>query len=173
MKKIIVGVLAMVYLISCGEQEDRCAQPDLTKYDQAKLNAEIAAIEDTLSARNIPFESHFSGVRYNIVEKGDGRAILNMCNRMLVHYRGRLLNTNTQFESTYNGAPTDFRGASLSTLVPGWQFGIPLIRVGGKIDLYIPATLAYGDNGVKINDSTYRIPPGAPLHFTIELFDVQ
>jgi FKBP-type peptidyl-prolyl cis-trans isomerase FkpA len=171
---LIAGLIMMVSIVmmgSCGENLDRCAEPDLTRLDQAQLALEIQALDDTLTARGIPFTTHPSGLRYHIVQPGDGIAILNMCNGILVHYRGRLIDNGTQFDTSYTGPPASFN--SLNSLIVGWQIGIPIIRVGGIIELYIPASLAYGERGVRSGEDTFSIPPNSNLHFTIELFDIR
>ena len=56
---------------------------------------------------------------------------------------------------------------TLSQLILGWQKGIPLIKKGGSIKLYLPPSLGYGCNAVG------AIPPGSNLIFSIDLIDVQ
>ena len=53
----------------------------------------------------------------------------------------------------------------LENLITGWQIGIPLIKVGGRITLYIPSVYAYGKNGIGSD-----ILPNASLEFEILLF---
>jgi len=81
-----------------------------------------------------------------------------------VHYRGTLMNGKV-FDSSYD------RGESvtfpLRNLIPGWQKGIPGMRVGGKRKLKIPYALAYGEHG-----SPPVIPPKSDLVFEIELLGV-
>jgi FKBP-type peptidyl-prolyl cis-trans isomerase len=52
-------------------------------------------------------------------------------------------------------------------VIPGWTEGLQKINQGGKIRLYIPPQLAYGDAGQQ------GIPPGSTLIFDIELLDVK
>ncbi len=49
-------------------------------------------------------------------------------------------------------------------VIPGWDQGIPGMKVGGRRELVIPAALAYGAQG-----SPPSIPPNAPLVFVIDL----
>ncbi len=49
-------------------------------------------------------------------------------------------------------------------VIPGWDQGVPGMKVGGRRELVIPAELAYGKTG-----SPPTIPPNAPLVFVIDL----
>jgi peptidylprolyl isomerase len=52
---------------------------------------------------------------------------------------------------------------SLEGLIPGWQQGLPGMKVGGQRLLVIPSDLGYGDQG------TQGIPPGETLVFVVQL----
>ena len=51
----------------------------------------------------------------------------------------------------------------LGDLIPGWQQGVPGMKVGGKRTLIVPSSLGYGTRG------SGAIPPNAGLVFDIEL----
>ena len=81
-----------------------------------------------------------------------------------VHYKGTLMD-GTVFDSSYDrGESINF---PLGNLIPGWQEGIPGMKVGGKRKLTIPYAKAYGDRG-----SPPVIPPRADLIFEIDLLGV-
>jgi FKBP-type peptidyl-prolyl cis-trans isomerase FkpA len=61
-------------------------------------------------------------------------------------------------------APTGSLSAVLSTLIQGWQIGLPHIATGGTILLAVPSALGYGSNA-----SLAGIPPNSVLLFTITL----
>lgn len=65
------------------------------------------------------------------------------------------------FDSSWvRGEPATF---PLSSLIPGWQQGIPGMQVGGQRLLEIPGELAYGEAG------TQGIGPNETLVFVIQL----
>ena len=60
-----------------------------------------------------------------------------------VHYEGKLID-GTKFDSSYDrGKPIDFP-LGQGRVIPGWEEGIALLKVGGKATLIIPPNLAYG-----------------------------
>lgn len=67
-------------------------------------------------------------------------------------------------EKAGKDSPIEF---ALNQVIKGWTEGMKLIGKGGKIALWIPASLAYGEKGAGEN-----IGPNEALHFEIELLDV-
>jgi FKBP-type peptidyl-prolyl cis-trans isomerase len=87
-----------------------------------------------------------------------------------VNYTGTLID-GTVFDTSLKPAqpggqatPAQFQ---LDGVIPGWTEGIQKIAKGGKIKLYIPAQLAYGDDGRS------GIPPGSTLIFDVDLLDIK
>ena len=104
------------------------------------------------------------GLQYRIVRAGDG-ATPTADNRVVVHYRGRLLD-GTEFDSSYGrGEPTEFM---LGAVIPGWQAALQLMPVGSHWEVWIPARLAYGEQG-----AGGTIGPNQALHFDIELLEIK
>jgi peptidylprolyl isomerase len=79
-----------------------------------------------------------------------------------VSYDGRLPD-GSQFDATKPGDPFSFR-AGVGQVIAGWDQGVVGMRVGGKRQLIIPATLGYGASG-----AGGVIPPNAVLVFTVEV----
>jgi peptidylprolyl isomerase len=81
-----------------------------------------------------------------------------------VHYKGTIAQSGVKFDSSYDrGEPIEL---SLSQVIPGWQEGIPGMKVGGKRRLVIPASLGYGAQ------SSGSIPANSDLVFEVELLGV-
>lgn len=85
-----------------------------------------------------------------------------------VQYSGVLLATGKAFNSSWAdnaGQPATF---PVGQVIPGWQKGIPEMKVGGRRLLIIPAADAYGAAG-----SPPVIPPNAALVFVVDLVAVK
>jgi FKBP-type peptidyl-prolyl cis-trans isomerase len=101
------------------------------------------------------------GLRYEILKPGQG-PYPKPGQTVKVNYTGRLIN-GTVFDSTSLG-PLDI---DLDKVIPGWTEGVQKINPGGKIRLYIPPALGYGDV------ATSGIPPDSTLIFEIELLEIK
>jgi peptidylprolyl isomerase len=72
-------------------------------------------------------------------------AVVTAGQTLSVDYIGVACSTGKIFDSSYSrGEPASF---ALSGVIPGWQQGIPGMKVGGERLLGIPASLAYGATG--------------------------
>lgn len=61
-----------------------------------------------------------------------------------VYYSGRLQSNNKTFDSCLKGKPFRFR-LGAGEVIRGWDQGVKGMRVGGKRQLTIPPSLAYGN----------------------------
>ena len=81
-----------------------------------------------------------------------------------VHYVGVEYETGEEFDSSWDrGQSANF---PLDRLIPGWQEGIPGMKVGGRRQLTVPPELAYGPAG-----AGHRLS-GKTLVFVIDLLGV-
>lgn len=104
------------------------------------------------------------GFYYEITAAGTGTVTPDVCKSVTVKYIGYLTN-GIKFTSTNEETiPSTF---VLGGLITGWQRGLPLIKAGGSINLYLPPTLGYGANAAG------SIPANSILLFTIQLTAVQ
>ncbi len=112
------------------------------------------------------FEKTPSGLRYKIVQKGNGPKAENG-KIVSVHYEGSLSNGQI-FDSSYKRKqPIDFT-LGIGQVIAGWEEGIALLSVGDKGRFVIPSHLAYGSAG-----AGGVIPPDATLIFDVELMAVK
>ncbi len=130
------------------------AQSALIKGDTfLKQNAKVEGV------KTLP-----SGLQIKVLTEGKGRQP-KATDTVVVHYRGRLL-TGTEFDSSYKrGEPATF---ALNRVIKGWTEGLQLLKEGGKAELYIPSTLAYGSQG-----AGGLIGPDETLIFEVELVAVK
>lgn len=108
-----------------------------------------------------------SGLQYWDVRMGTGQTAKEG-NRVRVHYTGWLTNGKKFDSSVDAGTPFDFTIGN-GEVIKGWEEGVAGMRVGGKRQLRIPPSLAYGAGGTP--DGT--IPPNATLIFDVQLLAVQ
>lgn len=79
----------------------------------------------------------------DIVE-GTG-AVAEASSTVDVHYLGVSYDSGEEFDSSWSrGESVNF---PLRALIPGWQQGIPGMKVGGRRKLVVPPALAYGERG--------------------------
>ncbi|SFD20602.1 peptidylprolyl isomerase [Algibacter pectinivorans] len=124
-----------------------------------------AAAEAELNKLAAGFDKTESGLRYQILQKGDG-VKAEKGQTVSVHYKGQL-SDGTVFDSSYKrNSPIDFP-LGVGQVIPGWDEGIGLLKVGDKARLVIPSHLAYGSAG-----AGGVIPPDATLIFDVELMGV-
>lgn len=133
---------------------------------EKRVAAEREAARAELDKLAAGFEETKSGLRYQIIQKGEGKAA-EAGKMVSVHYKGQLAD-GTVFDSSYKrNSPLDFQ-VGVGQVIPGWDEGICLLNVGDKARLVIPSDLGYGAAG-----AGGVIPPDATLVFDVELMDVK
>lgn len=131
-----------------------------------KVAQERADKEGELDKLATGFEKTKSGLRYQIIQKGNGKKA-EKGNTVSVHYKGQLAD-GTVFDSSYKrNQPLDFQ-VGVGQVIAGWDEGICLLNVGDKARLVIPSDLGYGPSG-----AGGVIPPNATLVFDVELMGVK
>lgn len=162
MKKLILLLLLAAFFSGCLKSDTN--NNPTCNYDACGVVApasEIASVQAYLSGNGITATQHCSGLFYVIDAPGTGTTP-TVCSTVVVNYQGKLTN-GTVFDQTTT-SPATF---NLSGLITGFKNGIPLIKAGGKIRLYVPPSLGYGSS------SAGSIPPNSILIFTVDLLGVQ
>lgn len=104
------------------------------------------------------------GLQYKVLADGTGPQP-KPTDKVTVNYRGTLID-GTEFDSSYKrGEPATF---GVKEVIPGWTEVLPLMKAGAKWQIFVPAPLAYGEQGAGRD-----IPPNATLLFEIELLGVK
>lgn len=151
MKRLGILIICLnLAILSCSDDSDDVA---------AKADKEIM---EYLALRNLTAQRTDDGMYYIINFPGSEEKPV-LTSSVTVHYQGKLINGRV-FDSSFGKEPANFR---LEDVIKGWQKGIPLIGRGGKIVLFIPPQLGYG------NTAQQGIPANSVLIFDVELIDFQ
>ncbi len=100
------------------------------------------------------FKTLRSGLKIYVERSGDGPKVVKG-SQVKVHYDGWLAEDYSKFDSS-------------GKVIKGWEEGLEGLRAGSKIQLIIPAKLAYGKAGVP----SMGIPEDAELIFKVEVLKV-
>lgn len=144
-KYIFILLLSVLAFSSCDED----------KYADWK-NINEAWLENLKeeNKNNPDFIVTESGLCYQIIHKGNSTKP-NSNSDISAEYTGKLITGKAFESSTYN--------SNLSRAIPAWREAIPQITRGGRIIIYAPSKLAYGDDG------SGAIPPYSTLIFDLTL----
>jgi FKBP-type peptidyl-prolyl cis-trans isomerase FklB len=103
------------------------------------------------------------GLQYEVITAGNGEQP-RPDDIVSVNYRGTLLD-GTEFDSSFKrGQPAKF---PVGNVIPGWSEALQKMNIGSKWRLFIPAQLAYGEQGRP------GIPPNSVLTFEVELLGAE
>lgn len=99
--------------------------------------------------------------------KGHG-AVARAGRKVLVQYVGVAYSTGQEFDASWDRGQAFPFQLGAGKVIPGWDQGIPGMRVGGRRQLIIPPGLAYGPQG-----QPPAIGPNETLIFDIDLLKVR
>ncbi len=149
----------------------------------AELAAATAKEMDKIRKQKGVMETE-SGILYRIEREGEQTATDDR-DRVKVLYTGKLVRTGDVFdtnrfadrseqeqetikartpEAAEADEPIEF---ALNQVIQGWTEGMKLVGKGGRISLWIPAELAYGERG-----AGRAVGPNEALFFDVELVDL-
>ena len=123
------------------------------KFSVEKEQAFIDSIAALPGAKPYP-----SGIVFQTLKEGEGDVTPVDGQNVMVNYQGRLSN-GTVFDETEHEV-----SFIVGQLVPGFNEGLKMMKPGGTYRLVIPASLAYGEEGID-----GAIPGNAALDFTVTL----
>lgn len=165
------------------------AQDFMMNYFQVVIPAENKKLSDEWLAaieKENGVQKTESGILYKIVNEGDmNTKATNDTDVVKVLYTGKTrkdivfdsnrwadipeqrktMITNFQPENAGKDNPIEF---PLNGVIKGWTEGMKLVGKGGRIQLWIPAELAYGERG-----AGQDIGPNEALFFDVELLEVK
>jgi FKBP-type peptidyl-prolyl cis-trans isomerase len=153
----------------------------MQKQQQEQLTKDTLAIDDYLKAKNITAQKTASGLRYVMLQPGKGDNA-KAGEKVKVDYCGYLLSTGTYFQCSseawakehgiFNEANKPYSPLELTLgmqqVIAGWEEAIQLMNKGAKMTVYIPSTLAYGNQR-----RSKEIVENSILVFDMELIDIE
>lgn len=160
MSRLLLAILLLsAGLSGCNKSNDIVAQTR----EQAIKDDKI--ITDYLKSKNLAINQvDTTGVYYIIDTLGTGSDVITLATQVTVGYTARLMTTGEVKSQTDKFHPTFVLGQ----VMRGWQLGIPKIKKGGVIRLFVPSRDAYGPYA----QPQLGLPANAILDFDIKLYDI-
>ena len=124
---------------------------------------DMKIINDAITSGKTDVKDNVESIYYKMMKEGTGKQV-SLNDTVTVNYRLTLFNDTALVQQTKD-EPATF---PLKRLIRGWQIGVPLCKVGGKIKLVIPSDLAYS-----IRTRAANIPPNSILVFEIEVLEAK
>jgi FKBP-type peptidyl-prolyl cis-trans isomerase FkpA len=146
-----------IYMIACGirdyfENKGLISRDDIQKFMQEYFAVRVPAKNAKASKKylaQIEKEKGVvktkSGLLYKVIEKGLEDRPTSLEDTVVVHYKGMDRNGKI-YESSYKSGLS--LRLPLNRVIKGWSEGLQYVGKGGRIILYVPAELAYGEKGV-------------------------
>ena len=103
------------------------------------------------------------GLQYEVLVKGKGPKP-KPTDTVEVHYHGTLIDGTVFDSSVERGETATF---AVGGVIKGWVEALPMMSVGDKWKLYIPADLGYGPR------ATGKIPANSVLIFEVQLISIK
>ncbi|WP_428328748.1 FKBP-type peptidyl-prolyl cis-trans isomerase [Mucilaginibacter sp.] len=156
---LLVLLLLSACFIGCKKTNDGVA------IYKAQAAVDDKIVSNYLKTNGIP-ELHVdtSGVCYKIDTLGSGNDLYTSSTQVTVGYVGSLLTTGKVFGQTDKFHPS----YTLGSVILGWQLGIPQVKKGGTVTIYLPSRYAYGPYA----QPNLGLPAHAILIFTIKVYNV-
>lgn len=157
---VFVVVLAVIAIpVYLSNQSDDSDAPSTGEADVGSISTDLKTKPEVEPSKDVPTKLETA----DVVE-GDGPEAKTGDN-VSVQYVGVLTDTGKEFDSSWSrgSKPFDFT-LGQGNVIPGWDQGVPGMKVGGRRVLVIPSDLAYGAQG-----SPPTIPANAALTFVVDL----
>lgn len=148
---------------------ERGMPPVIPPNANLKFQVELLTVKNGIAVKRwkvdtTKFQTLKDGLKYAVVQKGDGPAI-DSGNVVTLHYSGYLEGGKKFDSSVERGQPFVFVYKQ-QPLIKGFNEAIGLMKQGEKAEFIIPSDLAYGPRGNSV------IPPNSTLIFDIEILFV-
>lgn len=134
-----------------------------TQAEAGKKNLAAAADFLAKNKKRTGVTTTSSGLQYEVITRGKGPKP-KTTDTVEVHYHGTLIDGTVFDSSVERGEPAVF---PVTGVIKGWIEALPLMSVGDKWKLFIPADLAYGERAAG------KIPPNSALVFEVQLISIK
>lgn len=139
----------------------------------AKCEAEEKAYLASVERTHAGIKKTESGLLYEIIEAGDTAMKPTKSDEVTISYVGRL-REGAQHDPNKPGEEFDRQenvNFTLNNVIAGMAEGIMLVGKGGKIRMWIPSSLGYGERGTALSGGS--IGSFATMIFDVDLMDVK
>lgn len=174
-------------LLACGDasppiSEPAVATPALPPPNEDDLLLRLSAYLSTDTSRTareqneivdyaienlLDVQATESGLFYQIQQSGTGEMI-EWGDFLVAHYKGYLLDGTVFADSRKRDRPLEFY---VGNMIPAWNEGLQLLRVGGQQRLLVPSHLGYGKDGLVTSKGKTLVPPHQILAFELEVLE--
>lgn len=160
MKKNYILILLLscysLFFYSCTKDKGNDCNVTVPTISQEQVNE----LNEYIKLHRIENAIYHDAGFYFVIDAEGSNKTPDGCSEVVVNYSGHLPD-GKEFDRANNVL------FNLNSLIPGWRVGLPLIKEGGIITLYLTPELAYGAKGVE-----NLIPQNSVTIFKIELITV-
>ena len=167
MKALMLTVAACLALLVAGCGGSSGSSSSESTASGESTAAEASGGEKTKPKVTVPKGAPPKKLEIKEIEEGSG-AEAKSGDEVTVQYVGVDYKNGKEFDSSWSrNEPFSF-SLGAGEVIPGWDQGVEGMKVGGRRELIIPPSLAYGEAG-----APPAIAPNETLVFVIDLLEVK
>ncbi len=165
---MLVGTLGAYFAVILANDNQAQQQQEISQLQEAATCVAQPVSEEAMYTKPEPVtfdKASVTELKTEDVKVGDGQEVTSIDDCVTVHYLGNTAD-GTVFDNSYDRSePTAF---GVGQVIEGWQKGLMGMKVGGTRKMFIPSSMAYGEQG-----AGGSIGPNEPLYFYVELIAIQ
>ena len=157
-----------------GNQDSVLIIVDLMKEYEAPKPADVPAskLPGLVLEKGEPVALDFKGLpepkadgelQRSVIKQGKGETVTTDMT-VTADYLGQVYGARKPFDESYSKEPVPF---ALSSVVPGWTYGLSGVKVGSRVMLAIPPDLGYGAQAQS------GIPANSTLYFVVDIISAK
>jgi peptidylprolyl isomerase len=156
---LILLVVIAIPIILSNQSDDDDGGTKTGEADIGSISTDLKTKPEIEPSKEVPTELETA----DVVEGSGPEA--KSGDDVSVQYVGVVTDTGEEFDSSWSRKSEPFEFTlGQGSVIPGWDQGVPGMKVGGRRVLVIPSDLAYGPQG-----SPPKIPGNATLTFVVDL----